>query len=206
MRSLEEPVKLHGLLTNHLWRDELERLMALFGLSGHLLSRKPTQVSGGELQRLAIIRALLLRPKFLIADEPFSALDVQSGSRVLTELRRLCIEKETTLLLITHDISLAKVYCDQLLVLLSGVLVETGPAEVIGSTEGHPYTRALMDSVPVWMKPLPQLKSRMTEIRKGACPFAVDCGHVKAKCLKGPIPHVEVSPGHEVRCFLPTSF
>lgn len=204
MRSLKEPLKLHGLTKNRLWRNELERLMNIFGLSGHLLSRKPTQVSGGELQRLAIIRALLLSPQFLIADEPFSALDVQSGSRVLTELRRICIEKETTLLLITHDISLAKTYCDQLQVLLSGVMVEKGPAEVVGGTDGHPYTRALMDSVPVWMKSLPELRSRMTEIKKGACPFAVNCGHVEEKCLKGPIPLVEVSPGHEVRCLLPT--
>lgn len=200
-RSIIEPVKLHNLTkTDDSWHYELMRLMERFGLAEQMLDRKPTQVSGGELQRFAIIRALLLKPKVLIADEPFSALDVQAGLQVLAELRKLCLENNTTLLLITHDISLAKAYCDYLFVLLSGTLVESGPAEVVGDSDYHPYTRALIDSVPAWLKPLPQIGDRVSKTGESPCPFLVNCSDMKDQCIDGPIPRVEVSQGHEVRC------
>lgn len=129
------------------WIEDAE-LMQRVGLDPDLLDRLPHQVSGGQAQRVSVARALLLRPRLLIADEPTSGLDVSVQAQIVNLLLRIRDEERLGILFISHDLSVVRHLCDHVHVMKDGRIVEAGPTEALLSEPGHPYTQRLIAAVP----------------------------------------------------------
>ncbi|MEL7542756.1 MAG: ATP-binding cassette domain-containing protein, partial [Pseudomonadota bacterium] len=145
---LSEPLGIHGI-GDQTYRDELVReIMGLVGLDVRALNRYPHSFSGGQRQRIGIARALVLKPKLLICDEPVSALDVSTQAQVLNLLNDLRDKLGLTYLFISHDLAVVNYIADRIAVMCQGQLVELGPRDAIFAAPQHPYTRSLLTSVP----------------------------------------------------------
>ncbi|WP_256327046.1 ABC transporter ATP-binding protein [Roseicitreum antarcticum] len=175
----------------------------------------PHQLSGGMRQRVAIAIALLHSPDVVIADEPTTALDVTIQGQILALVQRLCREKGTALLWITHDLSVVAGIADRLAVMYAGRIVEHGPVDTLLDHPAHPYTRGLIDSVPASHTPgtlLPQIPGRMpalTELPTG-CAFAPRCTRATAACEIRPEMQIDTqaqndgpADGRALRCHHP---
>ena len=208
---LAEPLLYHRLVKKSELTDTLSALLEEVGLSPRDMGKYPHEFSGGQLQRIAIARALSLRPKLIIADEPVSALDVSIRSQILNLLVRLIKEYSLTLLFISHDLSVIRHISDRIAVMYLGRIVETGSNEQVYSHPAHPYTNALLSAVPV---PDPdQEKDRQRIILKGeppspinppeGCSFHPRCLYRKEKCsLETPCLESK-GDNHSVACFYP---
>jgi peptide/nickel transport system ATP-binding protein len=153
-KILSEPLEIHEPeLNRRARRARLLEILEAVGLSADLLRRFPHEFSGGQRQRLAIARALVLRPRLVVADEPVSALDVSIGAQVLELLARLGSEFGLTYLLISHSLPIVAQLASRIAVMREGRFVEAGPAEMILNRAEHPYTRALLSAVPVLPAP-----------------------------------------------------
>jgi peptide/nickel transport system ATP-binding protein len=150
---IAEPMKIHG------WGDagtraaRVEDLMAAVGLQPQHAKRLPHEFSGGQRQRIGIARALALQPEFLVCDEPVSALDVSVRAQILNLLLDLRRDSGLAMMFISHDLSVVRYVCDEVVVLYLGRVVESGSAEALFERPRHPYTRALIDSVPSTDRP-----------------------------------------------------
>jgi oligopeptide/dipeptide ABC transporter ATP-binding protein len=173
-----------------------------------ILSQYPFQLSGGMNQRVMIALAMLSQPDLLIADEPSSALDVTTQANVLERLREITHQHQTSLILITHDIALEAEFADQILVMYAGQVCELAPVRSIIDDTRHPYTRALLDSVPrADMETGTRLQAIPGELPDPAmlppgCPFAERCVSVMDICRQVNPSRVQVGPGHKVACHL----
>ncbi len=145
---LEEPFIINTNLSKKQINQELQTLMNLTGLASNFLSRYPHEFSGGQRQRIGIARALALRPKFIIADEPVSALDVSVQAQILNLLQDLKKELKLTYLFISHDLGVVNYISDRVAVMYLGEIVEEAKAEELYSNPKHPYTQILLSSVP----------------------------------------------------------
>ena len=143
-----QPLKIHDIGTNAEQIERARELLGRVGLSPDQLDRYPHEFSGGQRQRIGIARALALEPEFLVLDEPTSALDVSVQAQVLNLLDDLQDEFDLTYLLISHDLSVIRHICDRVAVMYLGELVEIGPVDEIFDDPNHPYTNALLGSVP----------------------------------------------------------
>jgi peptide/nickel transport system ATP-binding protein len=167
----------------------------------------PHQLSGGMRQRVAIAIALIHNPELVIADEPTTALDVTIQGQILTVVQRLCREKGTALIWITHDLAVVAGLADRIAVMYAGRIVEEGSVDDVLDRPAHPYTRGLIDSVPASHPKgvrLPQIPGRMpslTELPSG-CAFGPRCQRRSDRCEARPMPQSTGSDGH-VRCFHP---
>jgi peptide/nickel transport system ATP-binding protein/oligopeptide transport system ATP-binding protein len=145
--SLREAALFHGF-SHRAARDRILELLGLINLSDDILSRLPKEISGGQLQRLAIARALITNPPFIIADEPVSALDVSVQAQLLNLLYDLKMRLGLTVIFISHDIQVVEYLCDRVGVMYMGGMVEISGTEDLFNRPFHPYTRALMAAAP----------------------------------------------------------
>ncbi|MFP8957896.1 ABC transporter ATP-binding protein [Natrialbaceae archaeon A-CW3] len=147
-RIIRQPLDVHEIGTVEERRERVRDLLERVGLSADQIDRYPHEFSGGQRQRIGIARALALEPEFIVLDEPTSALDVSVQAQVLNLLDDLQDEFDLTYLLISHDLSVIRHICDRVAVMYLGELVEIGPVEEIFDDPKHPYTQALLESVP----------------------------------------------------------
>jgi peptide/nickel transport system ATP-binding protein len=147
-RIVAEPLAALGGVTRDEQRQRAEEALRAVGLRANDLGKYPHEFSGGQRQRIAIARALITRPRLIVADEPMSALDVSVQAQVLNLLQDLQAEFGITYMLISHDLAVVQHLCDDVAVLWQGRIVEQGPPERLFAAAEHPYTRSLVEAVP----------------------------------------------------------
>lgn len=207
-KSVGEPMLVRGAGR----ADTRKRVAELFdavGLQAAYLERLPHQFSGGQRQRLAIARALVLRPQLIVCDEPVSALDVSVQSQVLNLLNQLQKDFGLAYLFISHDLTVVKNVSDRIAVVYLGKVVESAPADQLFKSASHPYTRALLDAVPRLSSaksssPRQLLKGETpspTQSFQG-CPFRARCVSAIERCATETPPVVQKTVYHMVRCHL----
>jgi len=206
--SIMEGLHIHKIGTSKERVDIMMETMKKVGLEDYHARRYPHEFSGGQRQRIGIARALALRPRFIICDEPVSALDVSIQSQVLNILKDLQTEFGLTYLFIAHNLSVVEHVSDRVAVMYLGKMVEMTTREELFRNPLHPYTQALMSAIPV---PNPRLKRQRT-ILKGdvpsplnppkGCRFHPRCPVAIEKCSQQEPAFKEVSPDHWVACWL----
>lgn len=204
-----EPLQIHKLVNS---KDELENkvaeLMDLVGLSERLVNAYPHELDGGRRQRIGIARALALNPKFIVCDEPVSALDVSIQAQVLNLMQDLQEELGLTYMFITHDLSVVKHFSDDIGVMYLGQMVEKAASKDLFAEPLHPYTKALLSAIPVpsltHKRERVMLEGEITSPINPApgCRFAKRCPLAKEECTKNDPALREVKPGHFVACHL----
>ena len=204
-----EPLVVHGLAKGTALREEVLYLMNLVGLGEYQLKRFPHEFSGGQRQRIGIARALALKPKVIVCDEAVSALDVSIQAQILNLLKKLQRELGLTYIFIAHGLPVVRHISDRIGVMYLGRMVELADRDAIFETPLHPYTEALLDSVPV---PDPRLR-RERQLIEGeipspsnppsGCHFHPRCPYASDTCKKIDPPYVEVLPNHYVACHHP---
>ncbi len=143
-----EPMVIHGSESGELGRTRAAEMMRAVGLDASALGRYPHEFSGGQRQRIGIARAMILRPRFIVADEPVSALDVCVGAQIVNLLQRLQREFQLTYLFISHSMPIVRYLADRIAVMQRGEIVEIGATEQIITAPQHPYTRTLLAATP----------------------------------------------------------
>ena len=159
--AVAEMLQIHGMSDRHRRRAIVEDLLERVGLSAEDYDRYPHEFSGGQLQRIAMARALVLNPELIVADEPVSALDVSIQAEILDLIADLQDEFDLSLLFISHDMSVIREICDRVAVMYLGEIVEIGPTEEIFADPQHPYTEALLSAIPT---PDPRATARGIEL------------------------------------------
>jgi len=190
-------------------RAKIERLLQDTGLSDDLLTRWPRELSGGQLQRLAIARSILSEPSLLIADEPLSALDVSVQAQLLNLLDDLRRNRSMMMIFISHDMNVIEYFCDRVAVMYLGRIMEMTSSGELSRNALHPYTRSLQASAPRLdvfkdsageaVAPVYGEPPNPWMLIKG-CPFAPRCPEAMPACTETLPEFREVSPGHGVRC------
>jgi oligopeptide/dipeptide ABC transporter ATP-binding protein len=200
-----EVCRYYGMSADAGWK----RIAALFGdigLPGGLLGRWPQELSGGQLQRLAIARALLSEPALIVADEPISALDVSVQAQLLNLLGDLRSTHATAMLFISHDMTVVEYLCDRVAVMYMGKIVESASAAEIFANTLHPYTRSLIAAVPRLDggdrdRAIPARGEPPNPAEKiTGCPFALRCPEAAERCRKEAPEIREPQSGHIVSC------
>jgi oligopeptide/dipeptide ABC transporter ATP-binding protein len=158
--TIAEPIEIHGLAPNAAARrDKVQALLAKVGLRSDMATRYPHEFSGGQRQRIGIARALAVEPRFIVCDEPISALDVSIQAQIVNLLQDLQRDEKLTYLFISHDLKVVQHIADRVAVMYLGRVVELGDAATLYREPKHPYTQALLSAVPV-----PDPKQRRTRI------------------------------------------
>jgi oligopeptide transport system ATP-binding protein len=205
---IEEPLKFHDVRSGKERRKAAEEAMETVGLDAGAGKRYPHEFSGGQQQRIGIARALILKPKFIVCDEAVSALDVSVQAQVLNLLSDLKEDFGLTYLFISHNLSVVRHISDSIGVMYLGKIVEIGPSERIFSNPLHPYTKALISSIPV-----PEVNCKKSRIiLEGdvpspadpplGCRFHTRCPNKKDACACEAPELKEIEDGHYVACIL----
>ncbi len=204
---VEEPLIIHRVFESKGEREEeVRRLLKAVELEEDHLYRYPHEFSGGQRQRIGIARALALRPKFIVADEPVSALDVSIQAQILNLLQELQEKFHLTYLFISHDLSVVSYVSQRVAVMYFGSIVELASREEIYQHPLHPYTRILLTAIPqpdpsqrgVASPPAGEMPSLFSPPL--GCPFESRCPHAKKQCRRQIPILTEVSSGHSVAC------
>ena len=203
---LEEPVVINQDIPAAERRQLAETMLGKVGLRPEHYERYPHMFSGGQRQRIAIARALMLKPKVLIADEPVSALDISIQAQVLNILMDLQEEMNLALVFISHDLSVVRRIADQIMVMYLGRVVEQGEAKTIFDNPSHPYTQALLGATPAVDPRLRRERVKLTgELPSplnppAGCAFHTRCRFVQPKCSVD-IPALELKFERQVACY-----
>jgi len=203
---IAEPLKIHGLAQQGEMQQAVADLLETVGLDHSLLDRYPHEFSGGQRQRIGIARALAVKPQLIIADEPVSALDVSIQAQVINLLQDIQRDFGLTYLFIAHDLAVIKHICDRIAVMYLGRIVELGPADDICNNPRHPYTEALLNSVPI---PDPTARKNFSPLQgevpspinpPAGCHFHPRCRYARDICkTDSPDLHLE-NKRHQVAC------
>ncbi len=208
--SIIDPLIIHNKYDRKKRKEYALDLMEKVGLSPAkvLYDKYPHQLSGGQSQRVVLARALITNPDFIVADEPIAAADVSIRALILELMKKLKNEFNLTYLFITHDLATAKYLCDRIAILYLGKLIEIGSKDQVFSNPLHPYTKALLEAVPV---PDPDHR-RKEPLPKGEIPDAINppsgcyyhprCNYAMDKCSKMEPNFFEIERNHKVACFL----
>ncbi|BBK36707.1 ABC transporter ATP-binding protein [Allostella sp. ATCC 35155] len=203
--AIGEVLRLHGIGTRSERRDRAGALLAKVGLSAADLGRMPREFSGGQRQRIAIARALAVEPRFLVADEPVSALDVSVQAGILALLRGLQAELSLAMLFISHDLSVVEVMADRVMVLYLGRVMEVGPTRTMFTAPRHPYTAGLLAAAPRLDRGAAPAVVLRDEIPSPAdppsgCVFRTRCPFALADCAATVPEPRTVGPDHQMAC------
>lgn len=207
---IKEPLVIHKIFTeNEDIEKRVRELMDLVGLTPRLYDSYPHELDGGRRQRIGIARALAVNPKFIVCDEPVSALDVSIQAQILNLLKELQEKLDLTYIFVTHDLSVVYYFADDIAVMYLGKLVEKAPAEELFANPKHPYTQALLSAIPSVdirkKKERIVLKGEITSPinMPNHCRFANRCSYCQQDCKNSDPKLVEISPNHFVACFHP---
>jgi oligopeptide/dipeptide ABC transporter ATP-binding protein len=202
-RILAEPLTVHGTVPKARIAERVAELMTLVNMDPKAVSRYPHEFSGGQRQRIVIARALAVNPDFVVCDEPVSALDVRTQAQIVELLHDLQAKLKLSYLFIAHDLAIVRAVAHRVAVMYGGRIVELGSAAQVYESPTHPYTRNLMDAVPIpdparqrakLAAPVvdPDFRGRAGET--GACVYGEDHG------LSGTREWHEIAPGHGISC------
>ncbi len=207
-RALDEVLQLHRKSSPDERRERIGELLTMVGLDRSQMNRYPHQFSGGQRQRVGIARALALNPRFIVADEPVSALDVSVQAQIINLLQDIQKETGVAFLFIAHDLAVVEHICRRIMVMYLGKIVETGPAAEVCAKPGHPYTRALLSAVPTL-----DSAGRKRIILSGdvpspvnppsGCPFHPRCPIARPECAAAEpsLEHHSGAKDHQAACF-----
>ena len=204
-QSIAEPLILQGKMSKEEIREETMSLMKVVGLAEDYENAYPHELDGGRRQRIVIARALALKPKFIVCDEPVSALDVSIQAQIINLMLDLQEQRNIAYMFVTHDLSVVKYISDDIMVMYMGNMVEKAPADRLFENPMHPYTQALLSAIPV-----PSIHNRKERIimrgeitspinPKPGCRFAARCRYASEACAQAQVLE-EVEPNHFVAC------
>ena len=206
--AIAEAVRVHKIVPDKEVKDYVIHIMEVCGLQERHKDRYPHEFSGGQRQRICIARALALKPKFVVCDEPVSALDVSIQAQIINLLRELQQKRNLTYLFISHDLSVVEHISDSIGVMYLGGLVETGETKDIFENPLHPYTKALFSAIPM---PDPDLKKERVILQgdipspanpPAGCKFHTRCSQCMEICKKEAPKAHDMGNGHVVKCHL----
>ena len=203
------PLKHHNIIPGARKADIEKRVLGLMetvGLAERLINTYPHELDGGRRQRIGIARALAVEPKFIVCDEPVSALDVSIQAQILNLLKELQQNRGLTFIFITHDLAVVKHFSDNIIVMYLGLEVEKASADELFDNPVHPYTKALLSAILV-----PKVNANKERIAlrgelsspidpADECRFAPRCNYYCEACDKGTPPLIEITPNHWVAC------
>ncbi len=212
-QTIEEPIILSNMIPDKDKRFiRVIELMETVGLAERMINTYPHELDGGRRQRIGIARALAMNPKFIICDEPVSALDVSIQAQILNLMKKIQKEMGLTYIFITHDLSVVNHFSDDIAVMYLGRLIEKAPSEVLFANPVHPYTTALLSAIPV-----PRIHNRpkrillrgeiSSPINPGpGCRFANRCNYAQPICSEEEPVLTEIEPQHFVSCHFRENF
>ena len=207
-RCIREPLDVHKIGTREERNARVEELMREVGLNHEQITRYPHEFSGGQRQRIGIARALALNPGLIICDEPVSALDVSIQAQILNLMQELKEKHGLTYIFISHNLSVVHHLCDRIAVMYLGNVVEIADKKQLFEDPRHPYTKALLDAIPV---PDPERVTMSGELEgdvpsplnpPSGCCFHTRCKFATERCGREKPALAKVGPGHQVACHL----
>ena len=204
---LAEALDTHGLARGAARQPRIQELLQQVGLRPEHADRFPHEFSGGQRQRIGIARALAVQPRFIVADEPLSALDVSIQAQVVNLLGELKAQLGLTLLFISHDLDVVEYLCDRVVVLYLGRVMEIAPTEALYAHPRHPYTRALLAAAPVpdpaQRRTIPLLQGDLPSPAHppSGCVFRTRCPLAEARCASADLTLSERAPDHWSACW-----
>ena len=208
-QTIAEALKLNKIVTDkQQMQQRVLELMDTVGLAERLYNTYPHELDGGRRQRIGIARALAVNPKFIVCEEPVSALDVSIQAQILNLMEDLQEKMGLTYMFITHDLSVVHHFSNDIAVMYLGKLIEKAPSDELFKNPTHPYTQALLSAIP-----LPNIHKKLDRVilkgeitspiePKPVCRFANRCNYATDRCRSEEPQLKEISPGHFVSCFL----
>jgi len=207
---IAEPLVINHLCGKAEMRERVKEMMDTVGLAARFTNSYPHELDGGRRQRIGVARALIMNPKFVVCDEPVSALDVSIQAQILNLMMDIQEERGMTYMFITHDLSVVKHISQNIAVMYLGQVVEQAEKEELFVHHVHPYTKALLAAVPI---PDASRRNHKRQLIRGevtspidpppGCRFAVRCPYATDECVNHDLPMTEIAPGHIVKCCHP---